>query len=513
VPVGLENVPTTTTTTPPSTQAGTTFPPINQAGCPVSGSTNGSVSGRVLNSSNEPIAGARVLVLTNTEPAMIVGCVLTRSNGYYSLWLESFTDYVFIVDPPVASAVSLGSTGDVLQLPQVSPLNWQLGEADLAGVINLDEVAASELATACLRPMTLRDSQVGVERCGNVTPRAGGVRKFAIDTDGLDLEEYQLQVSLRNSTTQIYDFVAIPPADQLDMTLDLFSNSNPLQLAPCEVTNGNSGNLTGVVSGADGTPIAGARVEVIDPELYPSAVYGCAITDAQGRYAIDTRDYQPYQLLRNEWTGFSYSGDFAGPPAECTEDSVNWCMEEDRNYLVIVDPPSGSNATVGSSGGVVRAGTGTDIDWTLGAADVAGTLKLSGRDSQDSLVACIRDSSRNASVLIMARCGRVIERLNGTRSFAIDTAGMTSTSTELFVEYRSRFNLLSDYVNFAANPLTVSYDFLPSQVQEYNGCGPRQKPNVIGRVTKNGVGVQTKVFTTSKYLYPPSTSFSFQRAD
>jgi hypothetical protein len=423
VPVGLENVPTTTTTTPPSTQAGTTFPPINQAGCPVSSSTNGSVSGRVLDSANEPISGARVLVLTNTEPAMIVGCVLTRSNGYYSLWLESFTDYVFIVDPPVGSEVLLGSTGDVLQLPQVSPLNWQLGEADLAGVINLDGVAASELATACLRPMNLRDSQVGVERCGNVTPRAGGVRKFAIDTAGLNLADYQLQVSLRNSTTQIYDFEAIPSLNRLDMTLDLFSNSNPLQLAPCEVTNGNSGNLTGVVSGANGSPIAGARVEVSDPELYPSAVYGCAITDAQGRYAIDTRTYEPYQLLRNEWTGFGGSY-FNEPPAECTEDSVNWCMEEDRNYLMMVDPPSGSDGTVGSSGGVVRAGTETDINWTLGVADVAGTLKLSGRNSQDSLVACIRDSSRIASVMIMARCGRVIERANGTRSFAIDTDGM-----------------------------------------------------------------------------------------
>jgi hypothetical protein len=381
----------------------------------------------------------------------------------------------------------------------------------LAGVINLDEVAASELATACLRPMTLRDSQVGVERCGNVTPRAGGVRKFAIDTAGLNLADYQLQVSLRNSTTQIYDFEAIPSSNRLDMTLDLFSNSNPLQLAPCEVTNGNSGNLTGVVSGANGTPIAGARVEVIDPELYPSAVYGCAITDAQGRYAIDTRDYQPYQLLRNEWTGFSYSGDFGEPPAECTEDSVNWCMEEDRNYLMMVDPPSGSDGTVGSSGGVVRAGTETDINWTLGVADVAGTLKLSGRNSQDSLVACIRDSSRNTSVMIMARCGRVIERANGTRSFAIDTDGMAGNSTELFVEYRSRFNLLSDYVNFADNPLSVSFDFLPSQSQGYNGCATRQKPNIIGKVTSNGVGVQTKVFTTSKYLFPPSTSASFGR--
>jgi hypothetical protein len=289
------------------------------------------------------------------------------------------------------------------------------------------------------------------------------------------------------------------------MTFDLFSNSNPLQLAPCEVTNGNSGNLTGVVSGANGSPIAGARVEVIDPELYPSAVYGCAITDAQGRYAIDTRDYQPYQLLRNEWTGFGDSY-FGEPPAECTEDSVNWCMEEDRNYLVIVDPPSGSDGTVGSSGGVVRAGTGIAINWTLGVAEVAGTLKITGRNSQDSLIACIRDSGRDASVMIMARCGRVIERANGTRSFAIDTTGMAGNSTELFVEYRSRFNILSDYVNFADNPLSVSFDFLPSQSQGYNGCATRQKPNVIGKVTSNGVGVQTKVFTTTKFFIVPALS-------
>ena len=510
--VGIESAPATDDSSM-TTQTVTTFPPINQQGCPGSSSTNGSVSGRVLDSENEPIAGARVLVLTNTEPARIVGCVLTRSNGYYSLWLEEYTDYVFIVDPPVGSEVSLGSTGDVLQLPQASPLDWQLGEADLAGVINLDGVAASELATACLRPTNLRDSQVGVERCGNVTPRAGGVRKFAIDSDGLNLADYQLQVSLRNITTQVYDFVAIPSSNRLAMTLDLFSNSNPLQLAPCEVTNGNSGNLTGVVRDANGSPISGARVEVSDPKLYPSAVYGCAITDSQGRYSVNTRDYEPYQLLRNEWTGFSYSGDFAEPPAECTDDSVNWCMEEDRNYLVMVDPPSGSDGTVGSSGGVVMAGTGTDIDWTLGAADVAGTLKLSGRNSQDSLVACIRDSSRNASVMIMARCGRVIERANGTRSFAIDTDGMAGNSTELFVEYRSRFNILSDYVNFVDNPLAVSYDFLPSQLLEYNGCSWRQKPNIIGKVTSNGVGVQTKVFTATKYRMPPTTTYSFGRGD
>ncbi len=510
--VGVESVPATDDSSM-TTQTVTTFPPINQQGCPLSSWTSGSVSGRVLNSANEPIAGARVLVLTNTEPARIVGCVLTRSNGNYSLWLEPFTDYVFIVDPPVGSEISLGSTGDVLQLPQVSPLDWQLDEADLAGVINLDGVAASELATVCLRPMNLRDSQVGVERCGNVTPRAGGVRKFAIDTAGLNLEDYQLQVSFRNSTTQIYDFEAIPPADRLDMTLDLFSNSNPLQLAPCEVTNGNSGNLTGVVRGANGSPIAGARVEVSDPELYPSAVYGCAITDSQGRYSVNTRDYKPYQLLHNEWTGFGDTFFGGEPPAECIEDSVIWCTEEDRNYLVMVDPPSGSDGTVGSSGGVVRAGTGNAIDWTLGVADVAGTLKITGRDSQDSLVACIRDSSRNASVMIMARCGRVIERANGTRSFAIDTDGMAGNSTELFVEYRSRFNLLSDYVNFADNPLSVSFDFLPSLSQGYNGCASRQKPNVIGKVTSDGVGVQTKVFTATKYRMPPTTTYSFGRGD
>jgi hypothetical protein len=146
------------------------------------------VSGRVLNSANEPIAGARVLVMTNTEPARIVGCVVTRSTGYYSVeWLDEFIELVFIIDPPVGSVVSLGSTGDVLRLPQATPLDWKLGTADLAGVINLDGVAASELATACLRPMNLRDSQVGVKRCGNVTPRANGLRKFAIDTDGLNL--------------------------------------------------------------------------------------------------------------------------------------------------------------------------------------------------------------------------------------------------------------------------------------------------------------------------------------
>jgi hypothetical protein len=514
VPVGLENVPTTPA---PSmqTQTVSTFPPINQEGCPVSSSTSGRVSGRVLNSANEPIAGARVLVMTNTEPARIVGCVVTRSTGYYSFeWLDEFIELVFIIDPPVGSVVSLGSTGDVLRLPQATPLDWKLGTADLAGVINLDGVAASELATACLRPMNLRDSQVGVKRCGNVTPRANGVRNFAIDTDGLNLADYQLQVSFRNRTTQVYDFVAIPAANRLAITLSLLSSKTPLQLAPCQVSSGNSGNLKGLVTAANGTtPVAGARVEVSDPELYPSAVYGCAITDAQGRYSIDTRSYAPFQLLSNLWNGFGGGADVGAPPAECTTQGQSGCLNEDRDYLVMVDPPTGSLSTVGSTGGVKRAGTGTDINWTLGTADVAGTLKLSGHDSQYPLIACIRDSSRNASVLIMARCGRVIERANGTRSFAIDTLGMAGNSTELFVEYRSRFNLLSDYVNFAANPLTVSYDFLPSQVQEYNGCGPRQKPNVIGRVTKNGVGVQTKVFTTSKYLYPPSTSFSFQRAD
>ena len=229
LPIGLANVPTTTT--PPSlqTQTVTSFPPINQEGCPVSSSTSGMVSGRVLNSANEPIAGSRVLVLTNTEPTRIVSCVLTRSNGYYSFgWLEEFIDLVFIVDPPVGSELSLGSTGDVLQIPQASPLDWRLGEADLAGEINLDGVAASELATACLRPMNLRDSQVGVERCGNVTPRAGGVRRFAIDSDGLNLANYQMQVSFRNSTTQLYDFVAIPSSNRSAMTFDLFSNSNQL---------------------------------------------------------------------------------------------------------------------------------------------------------------------------------------------------------------------------------------------------------------------------------------------
>jgi len=498
-----------------TTQTVTTFPLINQEGCPVSSSTSGSVSGRVLNSANVPIAGARVLVLTNTEPARIVGCVVTRSTGYYSLWLDEFIELVFIIDPPVGSEISLGSTGDVLRLPQASPLDWKLGAADLAGGINLDGVAASELATACLRPVAyVNRSQIGVKRCGNVTPRAGGVRKFSIDTDGLNLANYQLQVSFRNSTTQIYDFVAIPAANKLEITLSLLSSKTSLELAPCQVSSGNSGNLKGLVTAANGTtPIAGARVEVSDPEWYPSAVYGCAITDAQGRYSIDTRAYTPFQLLSNLWNGFGGGADTGEIPVECTTQGQIGCLNEDRDYFVMVDPPIGFDATVGSTGGVKRAGTGTDINWTLGAADVKGTLKLSGHDSQYPLIACIRDSSRNASVMIMARCGRVIERANGTRSFAIDTAGMAGTSTELFVEYRSRFNLLSDYVNFVDNPLAISYDFLPSQVQEYNGCAPRQKPNVIGKVTSSGVGVQTKVFITNKYRFSITDAFSFIRGD
>lgn len=505
--------PPTTTIPPLSTPSATAFPSIGQYSCQVSSGAGGMVSGRVLNSANEPIAGARVLVLTNTEPTRIAGCVVTRSTGYYSFaWLDESVELVFIVDPPVGSDLELGSTGDVLVLPQVAPLDWRLGEADLAGVINLDGVVASELATACLRPMTLRDSQVGVERCGNVITRTGGLRMFAIDTDGLILSNYQMQVSFRNSTTQLYDFVGIPPSNRLAMTFDLFSNSNPLQLAPCQVTTGNSGNLTGVVRGADGSPISGARVEVSDPELYPSPVYGCAITDSQGRYAIDTRTYDPHQIFRNEWNGFGGS-EFPPPPAECTEDSNNECTDEDRNYLVMVDPPSGSSATVGSTGGVVMAGTGNDVNWILGTADVAGTLKLAGADSQDSLVACVRDDSRSASVMIMARCGRVIERANGTRSFAIDTDGMAGDSRELFVEYRSRFNILSDYVNFASNPLSVSYDFLPSQTPDYNGCAPRQKPNITGKVTQNGSAVLSKAFVTYKYRFQPSSPFNFERYD
>jgi hypothetical protein len=457
----------------------------------------GALFGAVTNAASAPIEGARVAVLTLAEPPALLGCQQTRADGTYSFPTLPPGDVLVIIDPPAGAAVDVGSSGGILRSGQLGQRDWVLGAAGIAGTITVDGAPTPEVASACLRPMNLTRSMVGVDRCGIAIPRADGTTRFALDTTGFDLSTYQLMVSVRG-TDSIIDFVPIPAqADRLSMVVDLAS---PRPYATCPVSSLASGNLAGRVVDASGQPVEGARVELLDPNIYPSATYGCVRTDTHGRYVIDTTTYAP-ELLPKAPPG--------GTEVDPWYDSRNWakcsagqsmgCLPDDRTYLMIVDPPSGAPATMGSTGGQVVANRdGAIYDWTLGQADLGGTISLAGDENAEAMTACLRLESPavTTSSILMARCGRVISRSDGSRSWAIDTDGAETSSSDVLVEFRGFYNLRTDWLTVPTSPsgrLDISYDFDVSQGGG-NGCPARERPNVTGKVTSpTGEGVRTLV--------------------
>jgi hypothetical protein len=471
----------------------------------------GALFGAVTDGASVPIDGARIAVLTLAEPPTLLGCQQTRADGNYSFPTLPPGDVLVIIDPPAGSVVDAGSSGGILRSGQLGQRDWVLGTAGIAGTITVDGAPAPEVASACLRPMNLTRSMVGVDRCGIAMPRADGTTKFAIDTTGFELSNYQLLVSVRG-TDNIIDFVPIPAqADRLSMVVDL---SSPTPYATCPMSSLASGNLSGSVVDASGNAVVGARVELLDPNIYPSATYGCVRTDAQGRYVIDTTTYAP-ELSPKESPGEGYDPWFDSRNRQkCSAGQSIGCLPDDRTYLMIVDPPRGALATMGSTGGqVVASSTGAVYNWTLGQADLGGTISIAGDDNLDVMTACLRLESPaiTTSSILMARCGRVITRSDGSRRWAIDTAGAETSSSDVLVELRSFYNLKTDWVTVPASPsdrLDIGYDFDVSP-GGWNGCLTRERPNVTGKVTgPTGEGVRTLVTWQRRSLYSGNAYFS-----
>lgn len=185
------------------------------APCAVSTLTAGNLSGTVRDAAGGPVANARVeLVEPNGFPAATAACVLTRADGTYvidtslyqtfqsvrpapgvpgpsaplpwecSAWqgtgcLPEDRQYLAIVDPPIGSAPSVGSTGGVVTTAPGAVRNWTLGTADLTGRITVggSDWPDGVLAACLLGPSPQSASLV----CGRSVLRGDGVRRYAID--------------------------------------------------------------------------------------------------------------------------------------------------------------------------------------------------------------------------------------------------------------------------------------------------------------------------------------------
>ncbi len=185
------------------------------APCAVSTLTAGNLSGTVRDGGGSPVANTRVELLEpNAFPPATAACVLTRADGTYvidtslyqtyqsvrpapgvpgpsgplpwecSTWqgagcLPEDRQYLAVVDPPIGSSPSAGSSGGLVATAPGAVRNWTLGTADLTGRIT---VTGSDwpdgVLTACLLGPAPQSAAVV---CGRTVQRSDGSRRYAID--------------------------------------------------------------------------------------------------------------------------------------------------------------------------------------------------------------------------------------------------------------------------------------------------------------------------------------------
>jgi hypothetical protein len=384
----------------------------------------GSSTGRVQLPDGSPVSGARVAVVNLQEPVTVLACRLTNSKGEYTLPPSVVGTAMVIVDPPSSGAAETGSSSGMRTLPTSAPMDWTLGTADIAGRLTVDAGAprdiGSTLHAVCTRRIDVPSSQVRIDSCGLLIDTPNG-RNFALDLGtnpaltGLQLQALTTQEQPAGKAR--YFFAPIPGPDrrldtQLSMTTGVAAGG---AAAPCAVSTLTAGNLSGVVRNAAGAPVANARVELVEPNAFPAATAACVLTRGDGTYVIDTSLYQTLQSVR---PAPGMPGPSAPLPWECSSWQGAGCLPEDRQYLVIVDPPSGSAPSVGSSGGLVATAPGAIRNWTLGPADLTGRITVGGSDWPDGvLTACLLGPAPQSTAMV---CGRAVMRSDGLRRYAID---------------------------------------------------------------------------------------------
>ena len=392
--------------------------------CEKNHGTRGTSTGRVQLPDGSPVSGARVAVVTLQEPVKVLACRLTNSKGEYTLPPSVVGTAMVIVDPPSSGAAETGSSSGMRTLPTSAPMDWTLGTADIAGRLTVDAGAprdiGSTLHAVCTRRIDVPSSQVRIESCGLLIDTPNG-RNFALDLGtnpaltGLQLQALTTQEQPAGKAR--YFFAPIPgPGRRLDTQLSMTTGvAAGGAAAPCAVSTLTAGNLSGIVRNVAGGPVANARVELLEPNSFPAATAACVLTRADGTYVIDTGLYQTFQSVR---PAPGMPGPRAPLPWECSTWQGAGCLPEDRQYLVIVDPPIGSAPSVGSSGGLVATAPGAIRNWTLGPADLTGRITVGGSDWPDGvLTACLLGPSPHSAAMV---CGRSVQRSDGSRRYTID---------------------------------------------------------------------------------------------
>jgi large repetitive protein len=219
----------------------------------------GTIAGQVVDSGNQPIQGATVVIRENTAAGAVVATVLTDGNGQYLVPDLLPQAYVVIVSAPDKTTVI---TGAIVTSLTTTTVNVQL--ADLPG-----SISGSIFDATSGQPITGASVEVSVlNQAGAIVAHANSDLSGNYEITGLAPGVYTITARATNYETS-------------SASATVLANTNtPVSLA----LFASPGEIQGQVLAA-GTlqPIAGAQVNALD---FNGSVVTSVYSDSQGSFVI-----------------------------------------------------------------------------------------------------------------------------------------------------------------------------------------------------------------------------------